>query len=53
MKTSFCTGAIAALEAQFPDDTLLFRSPSHAERVTKAFTHLLALVRSQQNHQPF
>ncbi|MGZ8383508.1 MAG: hypothetical protein ACXWWE_05805 [Nitrospira sp.] len=53
MKTSFCTGAIAELEAQFPEDTLLFRSASHAERVTKAFTHLLTLVRAQQNTQPF
>ncbi len=53
MKTSFCTGAIAELEAQFPEDTLLFRSASHAERVTKAFAHLLTLVRAQQNNQPF
>ena len=53
MKTSFCTGAIAELEAQFPEDTLLFRSASHAERVTKAFVHLLTLVRAQQHNQPF
>ena len=53
MKTSFCTGAITELEATFPEDTLLFRSPSHAERMTKAFAHLLTLVRTQQNNQPF
>ena len=53
MKASFCTGAIAQLEAQFPEDTLLFRSASHAERVSKAFFHLLTLVRAQQNTQPF
>ncbi|HVG02335.1 MAG TPA: hypothetical protein VM842_05560 [Nitrospira sp.] len=53
MKTSFCTGAIAELKAQFSEDTLLFRSPSHAERVTKAFTHFLTLVRAQHNTQPF
>ena len=53
MKASFCTGAIAELEAQFHEDTLLFRSASHAERVTKAFAHLLTLVRAQQNNQPF
>jgi len=53
MKTSFCTGAITELEAQFSQDTLLFRSASHAERVTKAFSHLLTLVHSQKNNQPF
>jgi hypothetical protein len=53
MKTSFCSGAITELEAQFSQDTLLFRSASHAERVTKAFSHLLTLVHSQQNNQPF
>ena len=53
MKTSFCTGAIAELKAQFSDDALLFRSASHAERVTKAFAHLLNLVRAQHNTQPF
>ncbi len=53
MKTSFCTGAITELEAQFPEETLLFRSATHAERVTKAFAHLLTLVRAQQNNQPF
>ncbi|MCC2639878.1 MAG: hypothetical protein K0S45_291 [Nitrospira sp.] len=53
IKTSFCTGAVPKLEAQFSQDTLLFRSASHAERVTKAFSHLLAMVRSQQNNQPF
>lgn len=53
MKTSFCTGAITQLEAQFPEDTLLFRSASHAERVSKAFVHLLTLVRAQQSTQPF
>ncbi len=53
MKASFCTGAITELEAQFPEDTLLFRSASHAERVSKAFVHLLTLVRAQQSTQPF
>jgi len=53
MKTSFCTGAIAELKAQFSDDTILFRSASHAERVTKAFAHLLNLVRTQHDTQPF
>ena len=53
LKTSFCTGAITALEAQFPEDTLLFRSASHAERMTKALSHLLMLVRAQQQNQPF
>ncbi len=53
MKTSYCTGAKAELKAQFSEDTLLFRSASHAERVTKAFTHFLSLVRAQHNTQPF
>ena len=53
MKTSFCTGAVTSLEAQFPEDTLLFRSASHAERMTKALSHLLTLVRAQQQNQPF
>lgn len=52
-KTSFCTGAVTELGAQFPEDLLLFRSASHAERVTKALSHLLTLVRAQQNTQPF
>ncbi len=52
-KLSFCTGPIPQLEAQFPEDTLLFRSASNAERVTKAFSHLLTLVRAQQSTQPF
>lgn len=52
-KTSFCTGAVTELESQFSEDTLLFRAASHAERVTKAFSHLLTLVRTQQNTQPF
>lgn len=53
LKTSFCTGAVASLEAQFAEDTLLFRSASHAERMTKALTHLLGLVRAQKQTQPF
>ena len=53
IKTTFCTGAIAELKAQFSEDRLLFRSASHAERVTKAFAHLLTLVRAQHNTQPF
>lgn len=53
IKTSFCTGSIPELKAQFSEDTLLFRSASHAERMTKAFSHLLGMVRAQHNHQPF
>ena len=53
MKTSFCTGAVTELEAQFPEDTLLFRSASHAERMTKALAHFLGLVRAQRQNQPF
>ncbi|HMZ55227.1 MAG TPA: hypothetical protein PKV55_11135 [Nitrospira sp.] len=53
MKATFCTGAVASLEAQFAEDTLLFRSASHAERMTKALSHLLGLVRAQQQNQPF
>ncbi|MBS0170505.1 MAG: hypothetical protein JSR62_09125 [Nitrospira sp.] len=53
MKASFCTGAVSALEGQFAEDTILFRSASHAERMTKALTHLLGLVRAQQRNQPF
>lgn len=52
-KTSFCTGAVTELESQFSEDVLLFRSASHAERVTKALSHLLTLVRAQQHTQPF
>ncbi len=53
LNTSFCTGAVASLEAQFAQDTLLFRSASHAERMTKALSHLLGLVRAQKQTQPF
>lgn len=53
MKTSYCTGAVTELEAQFPEDILLFRSSSHAERMAKALSHLLGLVRAQQQSQPF
>jgi hypothetical protein len=53
VKTSFCTGAKANLEAQFPEETILFRSASHAERLAKAFTHLLNLVRAEKNTSPF
>lgn len=53
MKTSYCTGAVTELEAQFPEDILLFRSASYAERMAKALSHLLGLVRAQQQSQPF
>ena len=53
LKTSFCTGAVADLKGQFAEDTLLFRSASHAERMTKALSHFLTLVRAQQQTQPF
>lgn len=53
LKTSFCTGAVPSLEGQFAQDTILFRSASHAERMTKALTHLLSLVRAQHQSQPF
>ena len=53
LKTSYCTGAVTELKAQFPEDTLLFRSASHAERITKALVHFLTLVRAQQQNQPF
>ncbi len=53
LKTSFCSGAVSGLEGQFPDDLLLFRSASHAERVAKAFSHLLTLVRAEKSTSPF
>ncbi|MBX3343741.1 MAG: hypothetical protein KIT49_00280 [Nitrospira sp.] len=53
MKTSFCTGAVPSLEGQFAEDTVLFRSASHAERMTKALAHLLGLVHAQRQNQPF
>ncbi|CAE6697099.1 MAG: hypothetical protein H8K06_09210 [Nitrospira sp.] len=53
LKTSFCTGAVPSLEGQFAQDTILFRSASHAERMSKALSHLLSLVRAQQQIQPF
>lgn len=53
LKTSFCTGAVTEVKGQFAEDLLLFRSASHAERMTKALTHLLTLVRAQQQQQPF
>ncbi|MBX3236529.1 MAG: hypothetical protein KF814_10270 [Nitrospiraceae bacterium] len=53
LKTSYCSGAVSNLEAQFPDDTLLFRSASHAERVAKALAHLLSLVRAEKSTSPF
>ncbi len=52
-KASYCSGAVSNLEAQFPDDTMLFRSASHAERVAKAMAHLLTLVRAEKNTSPF
>lgn len=53
LKTSFCTGAVTEVKGQFAEDTLLFRSASHAERMTKALSHFLTLVRAQQQNQPF
>lgn len=53
LKTSFCTGAVTEVKGQFAEDTLLFRSASHAERMTKALSHFLTLVRAQQQTQPF
>ena len=53
VKATFCTGAVTELESQFPDDRLLFRNASHAERVAKAFTHFLTLIRSQKSKSPF
>ncbi|MCW5793287.1 MAG: hypothetical protein U0319_11010 [Nitrospira sp.] len=53
LKTSFCTGAVTEVKGQFPEDTLLFRSASHAERMAKALSHFLTLVRTQQQNQPF
>jgi len=53
LKTSFCTGAVSEVKGQFSEDTLLFRSASHAERMTKALAHFLTLVRAQQQNQPF
>lgn len=53
LKTSFCTGAVSEVKGQFAEDTLLFRSASHAERMTKALAHFLTLVRAQQQNQPF
>jgi hypothetical protein len=53
VKTTFCTGAVNELETQLEADSILFRNASHAERVSKAFTHLLNLVRSQKSTSPF
>ncbi len=53
LKTSFCTGTVTEVKGQFAEDTLLFRSASHAERMTKALSHFLTLVRAQQQNQPF
>jgi hypothetical protein len=53
LKTSFCSGAVSNLEAQFPEETILFRSASHAERVNKALNHLLNLVQAEKNTSPF
>ncbi|MEX5219052.1 MAG: hypothetical protein NW701_14585 [Nitrospira sp.] len=53
VKATFCSGAVTELESQFPEDRLLFRNASHAERVMKAFTHFLTLIRSEKNKSPF
>lgn len=53
VKATFCSGAVTELESQFPEDRILFRNASHAERVTKAFTHFLSLIRAQKDRSPF
>ena len=53
VKAAFCSGAVSELESQFSDDRLLFRNASHAERVAKAFTHFLMLIRSEKSTSPF
>jgi hypothetical protein len=53
IKTTFCRGAVNELETQLEADSVLFRNPSHAERVSKAFNHFLNLVRSQKSTSPF
>ena len=53
VKTTFCTGAVNELEMQLEADSVLFRNASHAERVSKAFSHFLGLIRSQKNTSPF
>jgi hypothetical protein len=53
VKATFCSGAVSELESQFSEDRLLFRNASHAERVAKAFTHFLTLIRSEKSNSPF
>jgi hypothetical protein len=53
VKATFCSGAVTELESQFPEDRVLFRNASHAERVTRAFTHFLSLIRAQKDRSPF
>jgi hypothetical protein len=53
VKATFCSGAVTELESQFPEDRVLFRNASHAERVTKAFVHFLSLIRAQKDRSPF
>jgi hypothetical protein len=53
VKATFCSGAVTELESQFPEDRVLFRNASHAERVTKAFRHFLTLVQAQKDRSPF
>jgi hypothetical protein len=53
VKATFCSGAVTELESQFPEDRVLFRNASHAERVTKAFGHFLSLIRAQKDRAPF
>jgi hypothetical protein len=53
VKATFCSGAVTELESQFPEDRVLFRNASHAERVTKAFAHFLSLIRAQKDRSPF
>lgn len=53
VKATFCSGAVTELESQFPEDRLLFRNASHAERVAKAFAHFVTLIRAQKDRSPF
>lgn len=53
VKTTYCTGTVSELEAQFVEERIFFRNASDAERVTKAFDHFLDLVRTQKRKTPF
>ena len=45
VKTTFCSGAVTELESQFPEDRVLFRNASHAERVSSSWARLIAITR--------